>query len=194
MLNLIPCTSFKCLEMPRNKPARQCRTGTKGLLNHGELTSGWWSQHITKRIIALLLVDASFGFPFARVFSPCSPASRKEPRVCSKNCTGTCPTYCVFSHAISCVSGPGWAAISSHPSAALLPVRPQSQLCSLLPKNCSSLSKGALNLPTQLCFSNPSYLTEQRKTSDSRRATSSPSCNILIFSWLLQGSLKFSRI
>lgn len=76
----------------------------------------------------------------------------------------------------------------------LTPVSPQSQLCSLLPKNCSSLSKGALNLLTQLCFSNPSYLTEQRKTSNSSRATSSPSCNILIFSWLLQGSLKFSRI
>lgn len=55
MLNLIPCTSFMCLEMRRNKPARQCRIGTKGLLNCGELTSGRWFQHITKRIIALLL-------------------------------------------------------------------------------------------------------------------------------------------
>lgn len=194
MLNLIPCTSFMCLEAPRNKPARQCRIETEELLNCGKLTSDWWSQHITKRIIALLLVNGPFGFPFARTSSPCSPSSSKEPRGCSKNCTRTCPVSCVLPHAVSCVSSPGWAAISSHPSATLLPVSSQNQLCSLPPKNCSSLSKGALNLLTQLCFSHPSYLTEWRKTSNSSRTTSSPSCNILIFSWLLRASLNFSRI
>lgn len=96
MLNLIPCTSFMCLEAPRNKPARQCRIETEELLNCGKLTSDWWSQHITKRIIALLLVNGPFGFPFARTSSPCSPSSSKEPRGCSKNCTGTCPVSCVI--------------------------------------------------------------------------------------------------
>lgn len=202
-VELISCTSFKCLEMPRKKTKQQggAELGHKvfwivlGWLEvPGELTSGWWSQHITKRITPLLLVGAPFCFPSVRFFSPCSSTSRKEPRGCSKDSTGTCPIYSVFPHAVHCVNGPGWAAVSSHSSAALLTVSLQSQHCPLFLKDSSSVSKGALNLLIWLGFSNTSYLTEWRKTSNSSRRTSSPSCNILIFSWLQQTSLKFSRI
>lgn len=131
-----------------------------------------------------------FSFPFARHFLPCSSGSRGEP-------TAPGPRYYVSIYCVP-VLFIMLIVLAELPS----PFASQLQCLLLVHKastaRCfqrkSSISKDALNLLIQLGFSDTSYLTEWRKTSNSSKTTSSPRCNILIFSWLPQASLKFSRI
>lgn len=131
-----------------------------------------------------------FSFPFARHFLPCSSGSRGGP-------TAPCPRYCVSIYCVPMlfimliVLSELPSALASQLQCLLLAHKASIAHCF---QRKSSISKDALNLLIQLGFSDTSYLTKWRKTSNSSKTTSSPRCNILIFSWLPQTSLKISRI
>lgn len=145
-------------------------------------------------MIPLLLVGVPFCFPFARFFSPCSSTSRESPEVAARTPQELGPSivYSPKQFIVSVVLAELPFLLT--PRLHYLLLAHKASIAHCFQKNSSSFAKGTLNLLVQLSFSNTSYLTEWRKFSDSSRTTSCLNCNILIFSWLLQTSLTFSRI